>query len=442
VIGFGGSRSRGSGQATSGNDRLEALIRATRGVSAVVVVGRDMQLAARLAVALARGANQDRRVAIGDLAGDLEPIYALAGGDDADGLAECFRDGLGLSDVARPVGGASGLFVLPAGAKVDREPALLDEARWGRLIRGFADAGGLLILVARAEAPVVPVLGGHGARLIHTETGLPTPAGVRMLIEASSGDGAEAATLPARGTKPGAKGAILAAASVAILLGGAAGIWWTMLRNAPDGTVQLAGATEAGAEPEAPILRDSANAATNTRFELVERLPSRDSSRAVAYAIELMAANTQAMANSTLDDAAESHVLPAATVATVATRSGTAQIAEWHKAIVGAWLTPLAADSALDAFRASGAVERGDGAVVWVPYALLLADSTAPARAAAVIEVWKAKGVRAYALRQDDGMMRVYAGAFASLAQAIPMAVAVQRMGGTPIVAYRTGRAN
>ena len=56
------------------------------------------------------------------------------------------------------------------------------------------------------------------------------------------------------------------------------------------------------------------------------------------------------------------------------------------------------------------------------------------------MDVWRAKGVAPYALRQDAGTLRVYAGAFETVAQAITMTALVQAAGGAPVVAYRTGR--
>ena len=75
-----------------------------------------------------------------------------------------------------------------------------------------------------------------------------------------------------------------------------------------------------------------------------------------------------------------------------------------------------------------------------IPYALLLADSASHERTRAVMEVWRAKGLVPYALTQDDGSVRVYAGAFGTVAQGATMAALVHNAGGTPIVAYRTGR--
>ena len=64
-----------------------------RDQSAIVVASHDPSAAAAAAVAIGVAASARRRVAIGDLTGDAEAVYGLAGGEDAPGLAESFRDG-------------------------------------------------------------------------------------------------------------------------------------------------------------------------------------------------------------------------------------------------------------------------------------------------------------------------------------------------------------
>jgi hypothetical protein len=79
------------------------------------------------------------------------------------------------------------------------------------------------------------------------------------------------------------------------------------------------------------------------------------------------------------------------------------------------------------------------GRVVAVPYALLLAESSA-AEAEATMARWAAAGIRAYALQQEDGSVRVYAGAFETAGQAVWLASMLRDAGETPRLAYRTGR--
>jgi hypothetical protein len=403
--------------------------------SAVVVSGPDSDRSAAYAVAIARAASVSRRVAIGDLVGEAAPIYALAGGEDAPGITDCFREGLALTEVARPVEEVPSLFVLPSGARVRTDESLASPERWGRLVRGFAEAGGLLILVAPDHSHLLPILGQAGAVLLHTGAGDAAPEGIPLVATIG-------AALPPPRSRAGRAGGIagwqLAAAAIgALVIGGIGAVTWTMAANRPDGAVVVAPTLRA------EIAVDSTARETGARtMEIVERASAADRQRAVPFAIQLVAANTASNANSLLADAARDAALPASTVSVISLRSGTGggRTAQWHKVIVGAWREAGSADSALAELRRNGVVRAGEGAVVRAPYGVLLADSASPERARAVMDVWRAKGVTPYALRQDEGTMRVYAGAFETVAQAITMTALVQAAGGAPVVAYRTGR--
>ncbi len=399
--------------------------------AAVVVAGPNADAAARVAVAIAVAASATRRVAIGDLQGDAAPLYALAGGEDAKGLAESFRDGIGLNEIARPVPDNASLFVLPAGDRVKNEPTLLSPDRWTRLISGFGEAGGLLVLIAPAESAVIPVLGAAGAGLVWNGPARRAPGGITL-----------AATVGATrkrgrpwwrvGKGPEVGSAMVAGAILTATLGaGGASVLWIRARHAPTGTVTLP-----ERRPPAPV--DVAAGADTVAF--MERLGTVDAGRRAPYAIEVMAANTATDANSWLHDHAGDTGLPAATIAVVAVRNGARGASKWHKVLVGAWYDAATADSAIATLRRKRIVAADGGVVVSAPYALLLADSASHERTRAVMDVWRAKGLVPYALTQDDGSVRVYAGAFGTVAQGATMAALVHNAGGTPIVAYRTGR--
>lgn len=416
------------------------------GESAVIVSGTDGQQAATYAVAIARAAAATgRRVALGDLAGGLAPIYALAGGEDAAGLAECFRDGRPLSEVARPVADTPTLFVLPAGNVANSPGALSDHDRWDRLIRGFGEAGGLLVLACNDRSSALPALAAANAGLLYAGRPSGAPGGVRLIGTV----GAARPSAPGTRRAAGRRWWVLAAAgTAAVALAGWIGVAWVRLANAPDGTVIVA--PHARIEPAAPAAaaaaagaaaagaRTTSSAADTVTIE--ERTPPADRDRLAPFAIRVVATNTSANANSVLRGVERDAVIGAATIAVVARRAGPGRTARWHEVMFGAWRAAAAADSALAAVRRSGVVPRDAGTVIRVPYAVLLADRSAPERARAVLEVWRAKGVAPYALRQDDGTQRVYAGAFETVAQAVTMAAMIHAAGGAAIVAYRTGR--
>ena len=399
--------------------------------AAIVVAGLDGYTVARTAVGIAIAASATRRVAIGDLTGNAGALYALAGGEDAPGLAESFRDGVGLNDIARPVPGNSSLFVLPAGEGVRGEPALQSPERWDRLIGGFGEAGGLLVLIARPDAPVISVLGTAGAGLVWVGRARGVPGAITLAATVGAvrrrsrpwwrvGYGPEMALWKA------VAWVIIAAAS-----SGLAAILWIQARQRPDGTVTL---RERIAEPQARV------GASADTVSMVERLGPVDAAARAQYAIEVMAASTASNANSWLQEHANDAGLFAATIAVVSIRNGSQGASKWHKVMVGAWHDAAAADSAVAVMRRTRIVAGETGAVVSAPYAMLLADSASHERARAVMDVWRAKGLVPYALTQEDGSVRVYAGAFVSVAEGITMAAMVHTAGGTPIVAIRTGR--
>lgn len=404
------------------------------GESAVVVAGPDGQHAATYAVAIARAAAATgRRVALGDLAGGLAPIYALAGGEDAAGLAECFRDGRPLSEVARPVADAPALFVLPAGDVASSPGALADHARWERLIRGFGEAGGLLVLACDDRSGALPALVASGAGLLYAGPANRAPGGARLL-------GTVGAPLP-RGLGASRGGgipgwAVAVAAAAATVVAGWAGITWVRAANAPDGTVVMDPRARVG--PAGAGTRTHASPADTVAIE--EHTPPADRDQLAPFAVRVVATSASTDANSILRMVERNAGGGAATIAVVARRAGPGQAARWHEVMFGAWRTAAGADSGLAAARRSGVVPRDAGAVVRVPYAVLLADHAAPERARAVMDVWRAKGAAPYALRQDDGTQRVYAGAFETVAQAVTMAAMIRAAGGAAIVAYRTGR--
>jgi hypothetical protein len=58
----------------------------------------------------------------------------------------------------------------------------------------------------------------------------------------------------------------------------------------------------------------------------------------------------------------------------------------------------------------------------------------------AALAQWEARGIGAYALLQDDGNARLFAGAFETPGQAVLLALSLRDAGAVPVVAVRTGR--
>lgn len=400
-------------------------------VAAVVVLGRNPMHAAQVAVGIALAECSRRQVVLADLVGDLEPLYDLSGGEDATGLTDCFRDELPLNDIARRALSHDGIFVLPAGTPPVAVPAVLAHERWPRLVRGFTEAGALLVLVAPVDVAGVESLVGatRGAVVVDTP-----PAAVARFTVLATVDAPEAPVgqaEPATATHRGRRAARLTVLMLAVAAIGA-GAWFAWHRRSSGPAARAE--PKASAPPVVPAPVPVAAAADTIR--LGDPVNASDSASAAPFAVEVVAANTVSGANSLIENGQAAEAWPAPTVAPVVLGGSTV----WYKAIVGAWRTRAGADSLLAALRARGVVRAGAGAVVRVPFALLLADGVARDSADAVVTAWRARGVGAYGLLQDDGRVRVFAGAFETPSQAAPLAASVRDAGTVPVMAIRTGR--
>jgi hypothetical protein len=80
------------------------------------------------------------------------------------------------------------------------------------------------------------------------------------------------------------------------------------------------------------------------------------------------------------------------------------------------------------------------GSIIRVPFALRLAEDIGADSAATVVARWSARGVSAYGLRQLNGDVSIFTGAFQTPAQATLLADSLRTLGVTPTLVYRTGR--
>ena len=79
------------------------------------------------------------------------------------------------------------------------------------------------------------------------------------------------------------------------------------------------------------------------------------------------------------------------------------------------------------------------GAVIDRPLAFLVREGVAPDSVPALAQGFRERRVAVYALVQPDGSARLYAGAYATPAQAAGAAAALRAAGVAPTLAYRTG---
>lgn len=411
---------------------------ALQSVSSVLIIGADPDQSSRVAIGVAESWRGRRGVAVGDLTGFAYPLYQLAGGEDALGLSDCFREGLSMNDVARPVHGHEGLFVIPAGTPPLATEDLLRHERWEKLIGGFEQAGGLLLIIAPLGAPGLD----HLESLVGGTITVDLPANRRHAFHLLGNAEPPLPPAPPEGagrggprTSASRRLAIVGGLAVALVAGTVLGVRVVRSRRHAPPPAPTVAPPVAPVVPAAPDTTRLVVPSADT-IPLHDPAPGPDSLLTVAYAVNVIAANTLSGANSVLRDGERATVLPAATISPVTLGGGTL----WYQVMVGAYRSRADADDLLRVLRKVGVVRSDGGIVVRVPYALLLADDLPPGEAPQEVATWRAKGVQAYGLVQGNGRVRVLAGAFETPAQAAPLAAQLRQAGVPARVAFRIGR--
>ena len=165
-----------------------------------------------------------------------------------------------------------------------------------------------------------------------------------------------------------------------------------------------------------------------------------DSSSASTFSVELFTANTAEGAN--LFVRKNGGALPAAAISPIPIDPVRTV---WYKVTAGAYTRRYQADSLLLALRNSTVLADSGGSVTRTPLALLI-DSV-PTQGGivdavrAAVQRYEARGLAIYALMQDDGGARLYAGAFARADQAAELIRTLRGVGLNPVLVYRTGSA-
>ncbi len=433
-------------------------------VYATVIAGSDSEVAASIAVAIARVQGMRRRVAIADLVGECPPLEALLTGDDPHGVSDSCLYGVSLNKIARPIDDAGSIFLMPSGTESVANEAVYANDRWRRLAAGFHQVGALLLIVAVPGTPGFAELCAYiGALMPVDGATFPIPAGVRLIAPAPPP--AAEADVPAPTRASMARARAIAAENdasrrrkriaIATVVGAVAvliGSQWNVIKPLlpPRVAALFTGALQDSASTTltdsagviAPVsarpTRDSAFIADSVRFaadSAAARAPLTvanpgDSARSARFAIYFATANTREAAMP------ESSVLALPAVAMSPVPEG-AEL--WYRVTVGASSSRGVASAMLANLRARKVV--GAGSVLSVPYALRLEDSIAANAVPARLAEWKVRGIVAYALRQPNNRATIVTGAFESPKQANILADSLQRIGITPVLIYRTGRA-
>ena len=403
--------------------------------SAVVVVGHDPIATASVALGIAREQSARRRVAVGDLIGDVAPLRELVTDDDPHGLTDAFLYGVSMNKIARQIDTVGNLHVLPSGSETVVQEEILRNDRWRRLASGFHEVGALLLVAAPAAVPGVEDLIGmlDGVVLVG---GVESPApNAKVFATVASATrrpvqrriaAVEEIVVPnrRRWAVPVAVAAV--AAVVAILLGR------NYLTSATPTTVAALRRDSAAASDS---LISSA-AQVDSSPPLVVSNPA-DSANVSRFAVQIAMIDTEDGAAMRVRAGAGDFPVGTYAPVTRGTDNGT-----WYKVVTGAYVDRNKADQLLTFLRGRGLVPQGWGSVIRAPLALQLTTAPSTTEAAALIADYQSRKVPVYGLLQRDGSVRIYAGAFENPDEAALLKSALkstQNIDAT--LAYRVGRA-
>ena len=409
-------------------ERAAAALPAASG--GLVVLGRDTEETAQAALALARALARTRQVALADLLGDSATLTALVDDPLAPGIADSFGHGVSLNRVARAVPREERLFILPSGGDAAAAPGVRSSPRWERLARGFRDANALLVVVTRADgadaeglarrlggAIVVglDVVLGADVRTWATMLRAPAPA-----VDTPDAPGEAVESAAPSGSLRSHRAVLIGVA--AVLVGGVT----LILQRARSGAATRADSAVATPRIAAPI--DTPPLDTSA---LIVSDPG-DSTRAAAFSVELLAANTLDGAMIALRDSVSSGTVAPALLGAARSR--------WFRVVAGAYVTRREADSLLaDLVRRGRAVE-GSARVIRAPLAFRLEAGLARDTTPLALARWRRAGLPAYGLVQEDGHVTIFMGAFERSEQGALLVPALQSAGVIADLAYRTGR--
>ena len=409
--------------------------------SAVAVVSSDPFAAAYVARGIARAEAKHRRTVIGDLVGDVPPLRDLVNQEDAHGITDSFVYGVSLNRIGYEVPGTSNLFVMPSGTDPDVGEDVFRSAKWRKIISGFGEVGGLLLLVAERDSPGLADLIDKldGVVLVKDAELLNAPA---AMILARVPTATPTLKLPIHRISERAASwranrwflPVLAALSLLILASAGLALGLVRFRiphRTPPATTRAAAVQKPiAAPPPAPA----------ETLHVPPPANSADSANAAAFTVELQFANTGEGANLFVRKNGRS--LPAAAISPIPIEPGRTI---WYKVTAGAYTRRNQADSLLLALRNSGILLASSGNVATAPLALLvdsvptqggIADSVR-----ATLQRYADRGITVYALMQDDGGALIYAGAFAKAEQSAELIRTLLGVGLKPVLVYRIGRA-
>jgi hypothetical protein len=444
---------------------------------AVIVTGSDPAATGYVALGIGRAQATRRRSAVGDLFADSPPILALAGTDDPHGLVDSFLYGVSLGRIARLVPDAGQLYVMASGSEPPVYEEMLPNPRWKRLTAGFHEVGALLVLAVPSNAAHVEDLAQASDGVVVVGDSMPPNLPASMVIAAvrrpregaptreraverrvagvaeQTADAPTASASPsatsvaADGARPSRRAAMRrrwvqwrpSVPGIVLSLAIVAAIAWLAYRPLSRGGRSALGPRPDSATSLKAVLPATGGAAGTSAAGTMAPVPPpqprnvEDSAQAAAYAVQLMAANTEAGAILKLQQ--DGKEMPAATFAPVSVQG-----VRWFKVISGAYVDRANADSLLARFRRRGLLDATSGGVVRVPFAFLIESDVPSAAVPGMVATYADHGQPVYALRQSDGKIWLLVGAFGTADEAALYAESLRASGITPVLVYRKGR--
>lgn len=419
--------------------------------SAAIITSSDELAAAHVAIGIGLAEAEHRRVAIGDLVGEVDPIQSLVSSDDPHGISDSFTYGVSLNKIAQPIDTTGNLFIMPSGTGSVADPEIYRNMRWQRLANGFREVGALLLLVAPADAPALQELIDQmdGVVLVGTTpldfapylnvlARVPAPIDPNEQRRRRSGPSkrrtttskivANTTAVPPKKPLPIWK---IAGLLILLIALASVGVYMNWVNSHTTATVHRR--RPVAAQPQTPP-----PAPAPPKPETLSVAPianPADSSNAAAYAVELESFSDSA--DATLMLRRNRSYLHAGTISPVPV--GTAREL-YYKVVSGAFPNRREADVLLDVLKHNGVIISVPGTVVRTPYALLLDSAAAGTTETQALRPYAHLPLPAYVLAQPDHSLKVYAGAFERPDDSATLMATLRAAKLNPTLVYRTGR--
>jgi hypothetical protein len=409
---------------------------------AAVIIAREPEQAAEIALGIGDVQARRRRVAIADLVGELAPLQSLVPSDIQHGLMDAFLYGVSLNRFAHPIDRAGNLFILQSGAGPIDYPALLRDDRWRRLANGFTETGALLLAVVPEGAPGVDAISHALGAIVRVDSArvpgvapviahvgaAPAPAAPEPVVP-----GKAAADVRPRRSTPDAMEALRRRNMVRQQEKAGIGLWISIAVGLVVGLGAVLGwmnRDRLGFAPTATTAMTQPTEAVEPETQSGAIVNPDDSASAAAYVVVIANVTDTTTARQRL--LTDLRALPAPTFS---------PDAPWYRVSVGAFATAQGADSMLRQLRAQGILEPESGYLLRAPYSVRLATLPDSIAAADSVRAWNERGVPAFLLRQNDSSLAVYTGAYERPEQAAAALDIHRSIAPEAVVAYRIGRA-